>query len=300
MRALITGGSGYLGSRLTKRLVDEGHSVHLLLRSSASLNLLGETAHQIVTHEDAGTWEGVSTALERSKPDVVFHLASLFLPSHRPQDIERLVQSNILFGAELLEAMSLQGVSRLVVAGTAWQHYEDSDYDPTNLYAATKQAFETLLSYWLAVTPLRAIVLKLYDTYGPGDPRPKLVPLLMRLAETGEGVAFSPGEQIIEMVHVNDAIEAFVLAGIRTGSLSTGSKETYAVNSDNPVSLRDLVTVFEGAVGRSLAIAWGEREYRTREVMRPWSKGARVPGWRPRIELAEGFRQLIADRVQTS
>ena len=64
------------------------------------------------------------------------------------------------------------GVKILVNTGTSWQHYENKDYSPVNLYAATKQSFEAILQYYVEVASLKAITLKLFETYGLDDPRP--------------------------------------------------------------------------------------------------------------------------------
>ena len=66
------------------------------------------------------------------------------------------------------------GCYRMVNTGTSWQHYENSDHRPSNLYAATKQAFEEILNFYATAYPLRVCSLHLSDTYGPNDIRPKL------------------------------------------------------------------------------------------------------------------------------
>jgi len=293
MNVLVTGGSGYIGSRLCRRLVEDGHSVSLLLPAEATLEQLGETVQHVVIHRDADSWDGIFTAVRNSHPDPVFHLASLVLTNHEPDQVGPLVRSNIQFGAELVEAMTLVGVSRLVVAGTSWQHYGDAGYDPVNLYAATKQAFEDLLTFWSNTTLLRTVILKLTDVYGPDDPRPKLIPLLLRLAAEGGDAALTPGEQFVDMVHVDDVVEAFRVAGARADTLAAGARETYAVSSGSPIRLRQLVDEFETVLGRPLQIQWGGRPYRPREMMHPWSKGRALPGWTPTTSLRDGFRRLI-------
>jgi len=293
MNVLVTGGSGYIGSRLCRRLVADGHAVSLLLPSQAPLEQLGETVRRVTVHRSAESWEGIRGAVRESQPDLVLHLASLVLTSHEPEQVGALVQSNVQFGAQLLEAMTLVGAPHLVVAGTSWQHYGDAEYDPVNLYAATKQAFEDLLTYWTNTTPLRTVVLKLMDVYGPDDPRPKLVPLLQRLAAEGGDAGLTPGEQLVDIVHVDDVVEAFLVAGARVGALAPGTCETYVVSSGSPIPLRRLVAEFEDVLGRPLPVRWGGRPYRPREMMRPWSKGRALPGWTPRITLRDGFRQLV-------
>jgi nucleoside-diphosphate-sugar epimerase len=228
-------------------------------------------------------------------PDTVFHLASLFLSEHKPTDIERLISSNLLFATQLAEAMVQAGVWQLVNTGTSWQYYDGSAYNPVNLYAATKQAFEAILAYYVETTALRVITLKLYDTYGPGDRRQKLLHLLRRVAERQEPLAMSPGEQLIDLVHIDDVLHAYVIAAdlLREGRVT--AHDSFAVSSGAPVRLRDLVELYEKLLMRKLPIEWGGRPYRNREVMMPWHTGRVLPGWIPQISFETGLGEFISD-----
>jgi nucleoside-diphosphate-sugar epimerase len=161
-----------------------------------------------------------------------------------------------------------------------------------SLYAATKQAFEALLDFYIDAHGFRAITLKLFDTYGPRDPRPKLLSLLATAAATGVALDLSAGEQLIDLVYIDDVVEAFVLAGQRLLSGASGASETYAVSSGSPVPLRQLVAQYAAVTGAQLNLRWGARPYRAREVMVPWNTGAALPGWAPTVSLEEGFRRV--------
>ena len=130
MRTLVTGATGYLGSRLVRRLVALGHEVHVVARPTSDLALLGGDTNSVKVHRVTDSFSSVLSAVESSRPDVVFHLASLFLAQHRSEDIAPLVSGNVLFGAHVVEAMSCAGVSRLVLAGTASIHSDHAEYDP--------------------------------------------------------------------------------------------------------------------------------------------------------------------------
>jgi nucleoside-diphosphate-sugar epimerase len=123
------------------------------------------------------------------------------------------------------------------------------------------------------------------------------LPLLLRIAHEGGEAELTPGEQLVDMVYVDDVVEAFVVAGARVGDLAPGAREMYAVSSGAPVQLRQFVREFEEVLGRPLAIRWGGRPYRPREVMRPWSRGLPLPGWRPATSLRDGFRTLIGQAL---
>jgi nucleoside-diphosphate-sugar epimerase len=160
------------------------------------------------------------------------------------------------------------------------------------LYAATKQAFEAVLEFYIDAHALRAITLKLFDTYGPGDPRPKLLSLLQKATATGAPLDLSPGEQLINPVYIDDVVEAFVLAGKRLLDGAPAGKEEYAVSSRHPLSVREFAAAYASASGRGLELRWCAQPYRAREVMVPWNTGASLPGWSPKVTLEEGIRRI--------
>ena len=66
----------------------------------------------------------------------------------------------------------------------------------------------------------------------------------------------------------------------------------YAVSSGDPMPLREVVELFEKVKGRPLPVQWGKRPYRKREVMVPWNRGEKLPGWEPKISLSEGMSHI--------
>ncbi len=289
-RALVTGATGFLGSHLARRLAQEGWTVHLLARPSSDQSMLAWV--DAVPHLHHGTIADMQAIMAAARPSVVFHLASLFLSRHSPAEVEPLVASNILLPAQLAEAMAGAGVRHLVNTGTSWQHFQDEDYSPTCLYAATKQAFADLLAYWTGSGSLDAVTLELFDTYGPGDRRPKLFSLLRQAAATGTPLEMSPGEQLVDMVFVDDVVEGYLAAAERLLAGKVPGQETYALSSGAPLPLRELVGLYGRVTGREVPVEWGRRAYRPREVMVPWSRGKALPGWAPRVGLEEGIRRM--------
>lgn len=284
-RALVTGASGFVGGHLARRLVAEGWDVHALVRPSS-----GATPEGARRHVHDGSTASMHSLVAAARPEVVFHVASLVVVQHRPEDVAPLVEANVLLGAQLCDAMAAAGVKRLVHAATSWQHYQDADYQPVNLYAATKQAFADLARYYAEARGLTAVALELFDTYGPGDPRPKLVNLLARAAREGTPLSLSPGEQVLDLVHVDDVAEAFL------GAARVDTQEpapAFALTSGARLTLRELVALFSRVAGRELPVTFGARPYREREVMTPWSRGRPLPGWHARVSLEDGLRALL-------
>lgn len=288
-RCLLTGGTGYVGSNLARHLVKCGWDVHVITRSGSSLNALTGLIDQIRIYQHDGSSRGMVELVKTINPDTVFHLASLFLAQHKTDDVDTLINSNLLFATQLVEAMAVNGVKHLVNTGTSWQHYNNVDYAPVNLYAATKQAFESILEYYVETSGIKAVTLKLFDTYGPNDPRAKLISLLWRAAITQEELEMSPGMQMIDLVHINDVVRAFTLVANNMKNQTEGHT-SYGVSSGIVMTIRDLVKEFENATSVTLPIKFGARPYRPREVMVPWSMYKSVPGWRPEIKLKDGIK----------
>jgi nucleoside-diphosphate-sugar epimerase len=98
---------------------------------------------------------------------------------------------------------------------------------------------------------------------------------------------------LLDLVHIDDVIEAFMCAGRAILQQESGRK-CYGVSTGHPVRLKDLVQLYEQVAGVRLPIQWGLRAYRDREVMVPWANCERVPGWKPKVGVAEGLRSLLS------
>jgi nucleoside-diphosphate-sugar epimerase len=286
--ALVTGASGFVGRHLVHDLLAAGWEVHAVGRDSDRFRALGATAG-LRLHLDSDT-EGLVKTVASVRPGVCFHLASYFVAQHQTADVAPLIRSNLDFPIRLAEALSRLGNVVMVNVGTAWQHRDGRGYGPVDLYAATKQAFEDVLRFYAESGGVRVVNVKLFDTYGPGDSRPKLFKLLLDAVRSGTELGLSPGEQLIDLVHVTDVVAALRRAGELAGPDMSG----FGLSSGRPVTVRQLVTLIQGETGGLPRVVWGARDYRPGEMFEAWDAGPPLPGWKPRIDLLTGVRQAIA------
>lgn len=296
--ALMTGATGFIGSHLAKKLVENGWEVHIIIRPSSRVKLLDGILGSLSVHEHDGSTEQMFAIFETVKPDIVFHLASFNKTSHQPQDIVKMLDSNIIFSTQLVEAMLNSGVHCLVNTGTCLQHFENKDYSPTCLYAATKQAFQDMLIYYTETTPLQAVTLKLFNSYGPNDHRPRIISLLQQAAKEKKTLSLSPGEQLLDLVYIDDITDAYMIAADQLLRGKLGKNDVFAISSKKPIRLKDLVQVFETVTGTPMPVQWGGRPYHFREFMIPWDKGNVLPNWEPKITLEEGLRRIISESME--
>lgn len=287
-RVLVTGATGFLGGALTRRLLDDGHTVAVVQRPESPAVDARCTRIE---------WNGDATSLVRDfevwKPQIVFHLATHFVSQHQTKDLPSLIDANVALGTTLLEACHKTG-STIVITGSSWQHVGGSDYHPFSLYAATKQALFDIAVYYKQVgTDVRE--LSFFDTYGPGDDRRKLISLLLDAAATGETLDMSSGHQLIDLLFVSDAVEALLTAS-RIPEPESIETARLVARSDHPLTVRDLVGVIEQVINTPLSVQWGRRPDRPNEMLTSWEFGNPVPGWAPRIDLASGIQACWWER----
>lgn len=293
MKILVSGCTGFIGGHLVRRLEDEGHAVWAIIRGSSSKDKL--PGGNVQTYTITDDIQDLIAFMEKEKFEGVMHLASLFLAAHKPEDVKGLIESNVLFSTALLEAAVQARIPWFINTGTFWQHYESKEYSPVNLYAATKQAFEAIAAYYLETSPINFVTLKLSDTFGPGDTRPKIFNLWSKISKSGETLEMSPGEQQIDISYVGNVIDGFLrLVILLSGEEADNIRgRSFALRSGERMTLKELAGVFEEVTGVKMNIDWGKKQYRSREVMVPWETGETIPGWQPRVSLREGIRETI-------
>lgn len=302
-RALVTGATGYLGFHLVRRLVHDGWRVHALVRRTSKtdeLERLGEVVH---VHRVDGLQLAATQLMDivaESAPDVLFHVAAIASTAHQHMVVAPMIEANITFPTLLVDTAVACGVRSVVNTGTYSTHFENRDYDPASLYAATKKAFEDLLVYYSEAASVSAVTLELFDVYGPRDPRPKFMNLLRDATAGCAPLDLSPGQQKIDLIYVDDVVAAFVAAARRLQDGEVAGVEKYAIGTGTARTLREVVDIYSRVTGREIAVRWGARPYRKREIMEPWNRGKRLPGWVPEIGLEEGIRRIeAAERTST-
>ena len=288
MNILVTGATGFIGTNLTRELRKQ-HNLFILGQFEGDPEKLGLPG--IIMTDDI---QRLADYIKENQIEGIIHLASLYLTVHTPEQVKDLISSNVYFGTTVLEAASLAGCLKWFLnTGSIWQNYntKGSEYNPVNLYAATKQAFIDMAKYYSDVFGIRFCTLKLCDTYGPNDTRRKLFKLFKDYSESGEVLKMSPGEQKIDLIYITDIIAGFIRLAELLAS-DTELAEEYVLTSRNQIPLKELAHLFCEVSGRTLNIEWGGRPYRDREVMIPW-KGTPVPGWKAEVEVVNGIKLFL-------
>lgn len=291
MKILVTGATGFIGQNLVKSLVEK-QNVYAIVRENSKFSKIDSRVNIFRYNGNINT---LIDFFQKEKFDGIVHLASLFLASHKSQDIPVLIDSNIKLATELLECAKLTDVKWFINTGTFWQNYQNDDYNPVNLYAATKEAFEKIAKYYTETSSIIFTTIKLNDTFGPNDTRKKIFNLWQKISKSGETLDMSKGEQIIDISYIEDVVSSYIklIEHLNSKEAFRFNQKSFVVSNKEKYTLRELAKIYEKVSGNRLNINWGAREYREREIMIPYNKGKLVPGWEQKYSLKNAIQDYL-------
>ncbi len=292
MNLLITGATGFIGSHLVKKLLDDKHNVTAVVRSNSNIENL-PTKVGVYVYD--GNIISLIEFLKTERFDGMIHLAAYCPSSHPSEDLPDLIDANILFGTEMIEACAQSGVKWFINTGSYMQHFNDADYSPSILYAATKQAFLDLTRYWSLTGKVKVVTLELFDNFGVGDRRKKIFTLWRDAFKTGEAISMSPGKQIMDVSPVENVASAFAFLASLVEQDESGeiNGQVFSLQSGERMTLMEWADLFQKITGKSLNLKWGERTYRDREIMNPWTRGKQIPGYVPAVSIEDAVKKYL-------
>lgn len=298
----ITGTSGYLGGAFIREWTKRHPEIEAVLLARRSTGL--PPGFKISTPKDpvlGFSLTELHALCASNPPEGIIHFATHFMNGYQPVDAEKMLEANVTFPIRLLESCrDLRGLWFLNF-GSFYSHADGTADGPMTYYAATKRSLETFLNFYAESYSWNAITLKIYDTYGPGDTRPKLLPKLVEILRSGASLDLSPGEQKLSFVHVDDIVNAsyraLELLQLRQMRKDPPLHAIYQLPAEedpkNFPSLRAVIATLEKSAGKKLNVKLGALPYRPREIMNPSLSFPILPGWKPNISLLDGFRGLL-------
>jgi nucleoside-diphosphate-sugar epimerase len=279
---LVTGGSGFIGQHLIESLEERNISFQLIGRRDQS-----RTGASISNWKTA---ENLAKEISEICNPILVNLAGHFVSKHEPQDLERLISGNVEFNSFVFEACRIANVSNIVNIGTNWEASPEHGNGPANLYATLKKCSYEILRWYSKNYGIRAIHLLLYDTYGDNDSRSKLMPYIKKCVGENSHILLHNPNKKINLTHVDDVIEAILVACNRVLETPNDAIERFSVMSSETESIGSLLKVIERVTSRELKFSFQEDSV---QPLRIADNSKPLPGWRPKVSLESGLASYL-------
>lgn len=285
-RVLVTGGHGFIGSPLCRRLASLGASVIAVSRTphpdapgirSVALDLTDQMA--------------VDRLFVETQPDTILHLASHVVGHRSPEVVLSTLHNNLTSTVHLLLAAERHRCRRVVLTGSLEEPTPDGDWPvPSSPYAAAKLAAGSYGRMFQALFGLPVITLRVFMVYGPGQADlKKLIPYVVTSLKRGETPVLSSGTREVDWIYVDDVVDAYVQAarhdGIDGATIDVGRGELYTV--------REVVERLFRIMGRSEPPRFGGQADRQMEQVRiaDVARSEALLGWRAKVTLTDGLER---------
>ncbi|CAN5925702.1 SDR family oxidoreductase [soil metagenome] len=309
MRALVTGGAGFIGSHIAQRLLGGGHEVVVLDNfssgSRANVAAIGEGVR--VVEGDVRNLAAVEECAAGC--DVVFHQAAIVSVPYSVEHPQESHDVNIQGTLNVLQAARKAGARRVVYASSAAIYGEEPTLpknegmrpEPMSPYGVEKLTGEHYLATWSKLFGVETVALRYFNVFGPRqDPKSPysgVISIFVDRILGGRPITFfGDGSQCRDFVYVANVVDANLLAATRGGV----SGRVYNVACGKRTTLLELVSLIERAVGRTVERAFAEpRAGDIKESVADIARARAELGYEPAIEVEEGLKRLV-DHVRPS
>jgi len=295
-RVLVTGGTGFVGANLVRRLLGEGHEVGVLAKTDTDAWRLADVSAQVRWfHAGMNHGAGLEAALSEFRPQWIFHLAAHGGYSWQ-QDSAAILRTNVLGTANLLDACLAAGFEVFVNTGSSSEYgfkdhapKEGEALEPTGPYAVGKAAATLYCSQAGWGSGARIATLRLYSVYGPWEEPRRFIPQLVARGLEGALPPLASPRTARDYVYVDDVTAAYL--AVARGDFEPGA--VFNVGTGHQTTLNEAVEIARRLLRVEVEPHWGsmaDRSWDTSTWVADSSRLREQLGWRPAIDLEQGLR----------
>lgn len=299
MRIFLTGATGFLGSKILRRVLCDGHTAAILVGPESNRRRIEDCLERTTLldgrMEDVDGWRG---ALESFQPQIIIHAAWRGVANTDRNDPR---QAENIAPTTRLAALSAElGTAGFVGLGSQAEYGvvngpidETAPTRPTTLYGMSKLAARQLCGAICAQSGMRFSWVRVFSTYGPGDNNGWLVPYVLSALRNGERPILTRCEQKWDYLYGDDAASAIAAVAVTDradGVLNLGSGQA--------PPLKETVELLRDIAAPGAALGFGELPFRNDQVMHLQADIERLTkatGWTPRWSLREGLTETVRD-----
>ena len=299
-RILVTGGAGFIGSHITKRLVNMGASVSVVVKYKSVIDNIRLSAvwdDIVVIEADLRNIDSMRQFKDKGY-DIIFHLAAYNHVGDSFLHVNEALMSNVIATANLLEFAPEYGrfiytsTSEIYGCQDSVPFHEDLTPSPISPYAIGKYAGELYARMKLHQTKRQIVCIRPFNVFGPYQSDRAIIPELIIKSLRNEPVETTEGNQSREFNYIDNIVDAF----IATAQMDPPPKEVINIGSQEEATIRDLVKKIHKLSGSKSELRIGSLPYRPTEIWKMCSdntRAERILGWKPKVSFDEGLKRTI-------
>lgn len=306
-KILVTGGCGFIGSNLVKRLLDEGYHVRIIddLSSGAKKNIQSYLKQDSCEFIKGSITEPKFITKQLEGIDIIFHEAAKPDVRASIDHLFRDFDTNVKGTLYLLQGMVEKEVSKIVFASSGGTVYGETDVIPTpedhplqpiSHYGASKAACEQYLSSFASLYDLEAISLRLGNIFGPPSNKGVMYDFFWKLKANPEELKIlGNGKQVKSYLYVSDCVDAH----IKTLSKTFDRHEPFNISTPEGISVNEIADEIVAVMGLAdveYSYTGGERGWAgdVKRAVADISKAERLLNWKPEVTIREGIRRYLS------
>ena len=287
---LLTGATGYLGSHLGKKLLEDGYNI---IAIHLNHNEIFEFQEKYSGQVQKIYLSDVSIAeiFEQNKIDGIIHTSTLY--GRSGEQLSDMIKSNVVFPVQLIQNAIKNNVTFFINTDSILNKY-------VSPYALTKSS----LTEWMKMfaDEIKMVDIKLDHFYGPKDKNTKFIAaMLEKLVNNVEKIDLTEGTQTRDFIYIDDVIAVYQVILKNLDKLSFGQVSTFEVGTNIKTSIRYVVTKLKELTNSSTQLNFGAIPYRKNEMLDydVNTNAIRLLGWEPKVEINKGLELIvIADKEQ--
>lgn len=295
---LITGGAGFIGANLTRRLIKLNLNVNLLIRPSANLFRLSDILSRIKIHEtDILNKQALSKRIKAINPSIIIHLAT-YTKYRNQKDYEQMVETNINGTLNLLNACNNINYDVFINTGSSSEYGTKNNpmkevnlLEPISFYAATK-ASATLLCQVFAKEYRKPIVtLRPFSVYGPFEEKDRFIPVIIKAIIKNKPINLTPGKQRRDFIYIDDVVDIYIKTMKKRKTLSG---EILNMGTGQEYTNDEVVQTLFKVTGEKVPVkkgAFPKRIWDTPHWVADISKTKTMLNWKPKFTLEKGLQE---------
>ena len=247
IKILLTGSTGFIGSYLLKKLYKK-NKIYVILRKKRNNVLRNKNIKQIYYNN----YEDLNKKIKKIKVNTVIHCATHYVKQHKFDDINKLSNSNILFGNIILENLKMMGVKKFINFSTVWENFNGKKENYFNLYSAYKASFLNIINFYnKKLNNIKFFNLVISDTFGESDKRNKLINILKKNYKKNRKTKIVSKNLYINLINVSDinnAIELILKSNFKSGS--------YSLNNRKDFKITEIIDGINNNLNKKIKVIW--------------------------------------------